>query len=147
MKTLALSPLAKLHRHADTAGAFASGLCVIHCILTPFVISLSPSLLPWLPGDARFHRTLAVLIVLIGITSFVPGYRVHRRRVLLVPIAVGVALVLSVAWQGEQLQGATELTLSITGSLLLIAAHLANRSFCRSCLHCKTAATCQSTQP
>jgi hypothetical protein len=138
--------MAHVRRHADHAGAFASGLCLIHCLLMPALISLFPSLLPWLPGDALFHRSIVLGIVLVGALAFVPGYRIHRRHALLVLVATGMSLVLLVAWFGETMPRSTELALSIPGSLLLVAAHLLNRSFCVSCAPCQISGTCRTTQ-
>jgi hypothetical protein len=120
---------------------------MVHCLLTPVVISLFPDVIPWLPGDASFHRLLAVGIVLIGFVGFVPGYRVHRRKPLLALIGAGMCLILVVAWNGEGLNPMPELVLSVGGSLLLVTAHLLNRSFCRQCHVCtEESGSCHTTQ-
>jgi hypothetical protein len=120
---------------------------MVHCLLTPVVISLFPDIIPYLPGDASFHRLLAVGIVLFGLVGFVPGYMVHRRKPLLALIGIGMCLILVVAWSGEGLNRALELVLSVGGSLLLVAAHLLNRSFCRECRSCKDdPGNCHTTQ-
>jgi hypothetical protein len=140
------SSRAYLRHHADVAGATASGVCLIHCLLTPLMVSLFPGLIPYLPGDAGFHRALAVGIVLLGALAFIPGYQLHRRRSLLVMIGFGMTLVLIVAWQNERLGVARELLLSIPGSLMLIGAHLLNRTFCRQCKQCEHSAACETTK-
>jgi hypothetical protein len=120
---------------------------MVHCLLTPVVISLFPDIIPYLPGDASFHRLLVVGIVLFGLVGFVPGYMVHRRKPLLALIGIGMCLILVVAWSGEGLNRALELVLSVGGSLLLVAAHLLNRSFCRECRSCKDdPGNCHTTQ-
>jgi hypothetical protein len=141
-----ITSISRLHRHADLAGATASTVCLVHCLLTPVAISLFPDVIPYLPGDAWFHRLLAISIVLLGVAGFVPGYRLHRRRPLLALVAAGITLILVVAWSGEGLDRTLELVLSVTGSLLLVAAHLLNRSFCRQCRACSDSAdSCHST--
>ncbi|HMF54548.1 MAG TPA: MerC domain-containing protein [Edaphobacter sp.] len=145
MRIRTLSSHTHLRRHADLAGAAASGVCLIHCLLTPVVLSLFPSLISYLPGDAWFHRVLAAGIVLLGAAAFVPGYRLHRQRPLLVLIGVGIALILTVAWSGETLGRATELGLSVSGSVMLVTAHLLNRSFCRQCHTCEESESCHTT--
>lgn len=120
---------------------------MVHCLLTPVVISLFPDIVPYLPGDASFHRWLAIGIVLFGFAGFVPGYTVHRRKPLLALIGVGMCLVLAVAWSGEGLNRTAELALSVVGSTLLVMAHLLNRSFCRQCRLCKEASrNCHTTE-
>jgi hypothetical protein len=137
----------RFHRHADIAGATASAVCMVHCLLTPVVISLFPDIIPYLPGDASFHRWLAIGIVLLGFAGFVPGYRVHRRKPLLALIAIGMCLILAVAWNGEGLNRTLELVLSVGGSMLLVMAHLLNRSFCRQCRLCKEVpGSCHTTE-
>lgn len=135
------NPLARLHRHADLAGVTASTICLIHCLLTPIVISVFPDILPYLPGDASVHRLLAIGVLLFGLIGFLPGFLVHRRKPLLALIAAGIMLVLIVAWNGS-LNHILELALSVTGSLMLVTAHLLNRSFCRQCRSCA-----DNTQP
>ncbi|HEY2039549.1 MAG TPA: MerC domain-containing protein [Edaphobacter sp.] len=146
MGSLLSSSQTSLRRHADLAGAAASGLCLVHCLLTPFLISLAPDLLPYLPGDAWFHRMLAVGIVLLGAVAFIPGYRIHQRKPLLIPISLGVVLILFVACCGEALSKPVELILNVSGSLLLVIAHLLNRSFCRQCHTCADSLECHTTQ-
>jgi len=120
---------------------------MVHCLLTPVVISLFPDIIPYLPGDTSFHRWLAIGIVLFGFVGFVPGYMVHRRKPLLALIGIGMSLVLLVAWKGESLHLAMELVLSIGGSMLLVTAHLLNRSFCRQCRTCKEEpSNCHTTE-
>jgi len=136
---------AHLRRHADLAGATASALCLVHCLLTPIAISLFPNILPYLPGDAWFHRALAAGIIFLGAAAFVPGYRIHRRKSLLALIGAGMVLILAVAWAGEGLPQRSELALSIPGSLMLVSAHMLNRSFCRQCRTCAESRTCHAT--
>jgi hypothetical protein len=139
--------MTRFRHHADVAGATASFVCMIHCLATPVALSLFPDLVRYLPGDASFHRLLAVTIVLFGFAGFVPGYRVHRRKPLLALIAVGMVLVLMVAWSGEGMNRMLELVLSVGGSMLLVTAHLLNRSFCRQCHVCSDApGSCQTTE-
>lgn len=136
---------ANLRSHVDLAGATASGICLIHCLLTPLLISLFPGILSYLPGETWFHRVLAGGIVLLGAAAFAPGYRLHRRKPLLALVGIGIALILVVAWFGESLPQPLELPLSVSGSLMLVTAHLLNRSFCRQCRSCSDSVKCHTT--
>jgi hypothetical protein len=135
-----------VRRHADLAGAAASGICLIHCLLMPVLVSCIPGFVAYIPGNAGFHHTLAAVVVLLGTAAFVPGYRLHRRKALLALVTTGISLVLVVAWSGDALNSALELILSLAGSSMLIGAHLLNRSFCRQCLDCKQAESCSATK-
>lgn len=145
MSTLLQSSQANLRRYADLAGATASGVCLLHCLFTPVAISLFPDILPYLPGDAWFHRALAVGILMLGAAAFVPGYRIHRRRSLAILVAAGISAILIVAWTAKTLNPTAQVILSVAGSLMLISAHLLNHSFCRQCRSCKELTRCQTT--
>jgi hypothetical protein len=143
----AFSSVAHVHRHTDLIGVTASTVCLIHCLATPIAISLFPNIILYLPGDASFHRILASAVILLGVAAFIPGYRIHRRKRLLALVVTGMLLILTVAWLGQHLNQALELSLSIPGSMLLITAHLLNRSFCRQCTTCtEHPETCHTTQ-
>jgi hypothetical protein len=137
----------QIRRHVDHAGAAMSVLCAVHCLLTPLLAGFYPALLRLLPGDAVFHRTLAVVIVVAGTAAFVPGYRIHRQMIPAVLAVLGIASTLAVAWYGDGLTRALELGVSIPGSMLLVAAHLTNRTFCRRCEACKDSPACQTMKP
>jgi hypothetical protein len=64
---------------ADHFGVIASALCLVHCILTPVVLSLSAVWGHYLPAEERFHRVLAAMVAAIGCIAIVSGYRKHRR--------------------------------------------------------------------
>lgn len=58
---------------ADQIGIWASGLCMVHCILTPVVLSISAVSAHFIPSEERTHRTLALLIALVGAIALVKG--------------------------------------------------------------------------
>jgi len=62
----------------DQIGIWTSTLCVIHCLLTPVLLSLSAVSAHFLPSEERTHRTLAVAIVALGGHCASKGYRRHR---------------------------------------------------------------------
>ena len=119
---------------ADILGAGLSVLCLIHCLVLPVLIAFAPVLLKNLPGDDATHRTLAVVIGLVGFLAFRSGYKVHRRRWLLWLFSLGLLLISVAAALGEAvLTGYGEAAVTVAGGLLLVTAHLFNQSFCRSC--------------
>src|ERR1700692_607446 len=82
------SPGKSLAIPVDQLGIWTSTLCVIHCLVTPIVLSISAVSAHFLPSEARTHRTLAVVIAALGALAPVRGYRSHRSlRVLLIMIA------------------------------------------------------------
>jgi len=136
MSTDAMAPKAArmVRTKADMVGMGLSGLCMVHCLVFPLLVSFAPAILRGLPGDDLTHRVLAIGIALAGGLAFRSGYKVHRRGGILALFLVGIALISAAAVLGEPVLSAYgETGITVCGSLLLITAHWRNRSFCRSC--------------
>lgn len=135
MTTLAPVSLAAPRVWADRLGIWASALCVVHCLLTPVLLSLSPVLAHLLPGEESTHRSLAVLVALFGTVALLSGFRRHRRALVLLLMAAGLTLIAGAAWFGERLPDHwAEVLVTLCGSTFMIAAHRLNHTFCRSCV-------------
>lgn len=116
---------------ADKIGIVLSGLCVVHCLLTPFVILLIPSLELASYHDL-FHDVLLGVLPLVALSAFIPGYRRHRNFEVFLWSLPGLAMVaIGALVFHEQVVG--QVLFSIAGSLLLIKAHLVNRALCTCC--------------
>lgn len=124
----------ELRAASDFVGIGLSLLCMIHCLGLPFLIAFAPALLRGLPGDDTTHRSLAVVIGFVGLLAFRSGYKVHRRRWVLAAFITGLVLVSTAAVLGDAvLTGIGEAAITVCGGILLVTAHFANHSFCRSC--------------
>src|SRR5258708_27331634 len=77
----------------DRVGVWASALCVVHCLLTPILLSMSAVFMHFLPSEERVHRSLALLIALIGAIALVRGFRTHRRARGIFLLAAGLVFV------------------------------------------------------
>jgi hypothetical protein len=118
----------------DRIGIWTSTLCVIHCLLTPVLLSLSAVSAHFLPSEERTHRTFAVAIAAIGAIALVKGYRRHRSPRVLVLMIVGLAFIFGGAYWGDHLPShAAEVLVTLVGSGFMIAAHRSNHTFCRNC--------------
>jgi MerC mercury resistance protein len=121
----------------DAIGVGASTLCAIHCLLLPIVLSFAPTLAHFVPGTEAVHRTLAYLLAAVGLIAFWNGYKVHRRRVVLLLLAIGILAITVGAYADSLLSNHTwEVLITVAGSLFLIVAHSLNRTLCRSCRVC-----------
>lgn len=128
-------PVTKAASWPDRVGIWASGLCVVHCILTPVLISLSAVLAHVLPSDEHVHRPLALILALIGAIALVRGYRAHRQTSVIYLMAGGLALIFTGAFVGDHLGGHwAEVGVTLLGSVLMIASHRMNHTFCRDCV-------------
>jgi hypothetical protein len=122
---------------ADNLGIWASALCVVHCIATPFLISMSVVMAHLIPGEERTHRTLAVGIAILGAMALAKGYRTHKRLRVLATMAAGLAFIFFGAFFADRLpRHSFEVGITMMGSVLMMSAHRMNHSFCRECSCC-----------
>jgi peptidoglycan/LPS O-acetylase OafA/YrhL len=121
----------------DRLGVFASTACVVHCLVTPVLLSLSAVFVHFLPSEEHTHRVLALCIALIGAIALVMGYRKHKRRLILALMGGGLTLIFTGAWLGDRLPShGAELAVTLAGSACMIVAHRMNHTFCRRCTLC-----------
>jgi len=118
----------------DQIGVWTSTACVIHCRLTPVVLSISAVSAHFIPSEEKTHRTLAVAIAALGAIALVRGLRRHRSLRVLVLMAIGLAFIFSEAYWGDRLPShSAEILVALIGSGFIIAAHRTNHTFCRDC--------------
>ena len=119
---------------ADRVGIWASTLCVIHCLLTPVLLSMSAVVVDFLPSEEWVHRSLALFIALIGAIALLRGFRTHRRATVIGLMACGLACIFVGAYQGDRLPShLAEVAVTFLGSALMISAHRLNHTFCKDC--------------
>ena len=115
-------------------GVWASAACVVHCLLTPVLLSSSVVLAHFLPSEERTHRVLALTIAGIGVVALVRGFRRHRRVRVIGLMAGGLACISAAAFFGDNLPAHwMEVGITMVGSGLMIASHRLNHTFCREC--------------
>ena len=118
----------------DHIGVWTSAACVVHCLLTPVVLSISAVSAHFLPSEEKTHRTLAVIIAALGASALVKGYRSHRSSRVLVCMVVGLTFIFGGAYWGDRLPShAAEVLVTLIGSAFMISAHRMNHTFCRDC--------------
>ncbi len=116
-------------RVLDACGAVLSGLCAVHCALTPLLITALPALASH-GVETSFRRCL----VLVGIVGVGLGARVNRRRDALWPL--GGAIALALLFELHVIDMAWEVFPSLALSAFLIAAHAQNSRACHEKLEC-----------
>ena len=128
---------------SDRLGIFASTACVVHCILTPILLSSSVVAAHFLPSEERTHRILAVGIALIGAFAVIRGLRRHRRTAVLWLTLSGLGCISVAAYAGDWLPAHwMEVAVTICGSTLLVLGHRLNHTFCKACPCASPAASC-----
>lgn len=119
-------------RWGDRLGICLSGLCILHCALTPVALAALPSMNAVFLRD-HFHGWFAFLIGGSALLAFVPGYRAHGDLRVFLWAAPGFAAIVAAAIWGGGLGVYGEAAASITGSALLLQAHRLNRALCACC--------------
>ena len=114
-----------INKIGDKIGICASGLCLIHCLATPFLLLLFPATSIEVFDTHIFHEVFALVVVASIIFAVYPHCRKHGHKDIIVLAVVGtVLIVLSVLI--ETLPEFFHISLTISGSLFMIAAHLKN---------------------
>lgn len=111
----------------DRIGVWMSGLCMVHCLLFPVLLAA----LPMLPAGEALHSWLhpVFALILLPVTwlAAAAGLRRHGDRRVAVVLGVGVVLICAAAVLAFRMpEHAVETGVTLAGSLLLIAGHLAN---------------------
>lgn len=128
----------RLQLWADRLGICLSWLCLIHCVMTPVVLLLLPGL-SFIPAvghsedHEHFHEALLIVLPILALAAFVPGYRAHRNKKVFawgIPGLILISLGVFVFHHGWE-----TVVVTIPGSILLIRAHLLNRHLCSCCEH------------
>lgn len=118
----------------DRVGVWASVLCVVHCLITPILLSMSAVFVHFLPSEEQTHRSLALMIALIGTIALIRGFRTHRRARVILLMAAGLSCIFFSAFAGDGLPSHwLEVAITFIGSLLMISAHRLNHTFCKDC--------------
>jgi hypothetical protein len=101
------------------------------------VLSVSAVWVHYLPAEERFHRVFAAMVAAIGCIAIIRGYRKHRRLRVFGLMTGGLGLIFAGAYLGNRLPShAAEMAVTMTGSGLMIIAHLINHTFCKKCDRC-----------
>lgn len=113
----------------DIFGATISGLCIVHCMLTPVLLVMGISIagLSFLESE-WIHQLLAVPMVLLLVWSISQGWSIHRQRQ---PVIFGLTGLLLLA-ASLTTTDTLETCLAVSAGIILILAHLLNRKLIRN---------------
>lgn len=118
----------------DKLGISVSGICLVHCLLLPVVISILPIWTSAQQVHGWLHPVFAVLLIPTTILALVIGYKRHRSRRVVALMAVGLLLVVVAAIPAFHNPGIVfETVLTMSGSAFLIAGHLLNWRLSKAC--------------
>lgn len=114
----------------DKLGIFLSGLCAIHCLLTPILLIALPVFGEMFESE-WVHGLMAVFILPIGLYAFWSGYKHHRQtKVFALGVAGLLFIVSELVLPHEIIHDVGHHVFTVIGSTLLITAHYLNRRAC-----------------
>lgn len=123
----------------DRIGMGLSALCVVHCLVTPFIILSIPILARYYLVHPLFHLLLAIAIIPVGLFAFVSGYKHHRKYWVFVLGIPGLVIVTAIPYLVHGLgANLNEPMMMVVGSGLLLSGHWFNRRACSDCEHHST---------
>ena len=124
--------------HLDAIAVVLSGVCMLHCLALPLLLTISPILNVTLLSETVFHVLLLVFILPTSVIALTIGCQSHKDKITLVLGALGLSILTITAFFGHQLVGFTgERILTSFGGLILASAHIQNYRCCRrdNCNH------------
>lgn len=117
----------------DRLGISTSILCVLHCLLTPFLLMFLPMVGATL-AEGWFHTMIIATAVPVAILAFWNGYRIHRHTPMLWLAGLGfLSMMAAVHFAGEH--NSIESAFMLTAGVLLAIAHFLNLRAIRSAKH------------
>lgn len=126
----------RAHRRMDSVGLWMSSLCIIHCLAAPILALALPIAGLAHPFHEYFHFILALILWPMALWAFGVGYWCHRRIFILIAGIFGMILISISALSTPEnylpmfhfFSAIPHTLTTITGSLILVTAHLLNRA-------------------
>ena len=117
----------------DRFAVILSGICILHCLLAPVLLTLLPILsISAFVEDLVFHQLMLWLVLPTSAVALVLGCRKHRNPVILITGAVGMLMLIIVAFWGHSIMMVSYEKLATTAAGLLLAfSHYLNYKACQ----------------
>ncbi len=116
---------AKSTEWLDGAAVGLSGLCLLHCLALPFFVGALPMLMPF--SESHLHAQMLFVAVPLSAIAIGLGYARHRNTRVLLAAVAGMSLLVAGATVAHGSLGlVADRLFTVSGSLVLAAAHLWN---------------------
>lgn len=116
----------RMQKYFDLIGISLSGICFIHCVLTPILIMLTPFL-----AGHEFHENIIYLIIPTAVIALAVGCSRHRDIWVAVIGISGISVLILALIFHTTFGELVGLVLTMFGSILIISAHYRNRLLCK----------------
>lgn len=128
----------EIQKWLDQGAIILSGLCTIHCLLTPILFIIFPVLGATFIAGENFHQILLWFVLPISLLALLLGYFQQRDRIAFLMGVIGLSHLSTAAMFGDVFSNElSELVVTSLGSLVLIAGHIRNYQLC-CCDECQT---------
>ena len=122
----------RIQESLDRVAVGLSGLCALHCLVTPLGIVFFPILAASFGSDERFHLGFAMLVLPSSALALVLGCRRHRDAGVLGLGVIGLVTLLLLAAWGHAIFGEIWERVATAGASTVVAiAHVRNYRLCR----------------
>lgn len=118
----------------DKFAILLSGVCLLHCLITPVVVTLLPIFsLTVFFEDLLFHQLMLWIVLPTSVVALFLGYRKHKNLSIVATGLVGMSILLVVAVFGHDWFGVnTEKFITSLGGLVLALSHYLNYRACQN---------------
>jgi len=117
----------------DKTSISLSFLCVIHCLATPLIVIMLPSLAGLPLHSEAFHLWLVVAVLPLSIYALTLGCKKHKHRRVMVFGVMGLfVLVMTVLLGHDRLGENWEKIFTVIGASLVALGHILNYRLCQS---------------
>ena len=111
--------------------------CALHCLVTPVIVSLYPSVITAGLQDERIHLVLIAFVIPTSAFSLTMGCRRHRQLPVFSLGAAGIFVLILSALLGHDLGSKSlEVAGTLLGSGLVASSHVLNFKLCRATHSC-----------
>ena len=116
----------------DKMAMSLSLLCALHCLVSPLIIVMLPSLAALQFDGEAFHLWMVLAVIPTSIYALTMGCKQHKRYRLLGLGLLGLLFLLSAVLAGEELIGDFwEKALTVIGAAIIALGHYRNYRLCR----------------
>ena len=125
---------AKSTEWLDGAAVLLSALCLVHCLLLPFIVAGLPLLAQF--SGSHLHAQMLVVVVPLSVVALGLGFRGHQNRRIIAIGATGLLLLIVGATLAHEYLGIfSDRLLTTAGALVLAMAHYHNTVLARRHRH------------
>ncbi|SFK49089.1 MerC domain-containing protein [Methylophaga sulfidovorans] len=108
----------------DNIAIACSGLCLVHCVVTPIVMGLAAlgAVSAWLDSP-WIHQLMLVPVILLALLSLPFAYIKHGNHVPMIMVVLGISAMVSTFFLPEHY----EFWITIPAALVIMSGHFWNR--------------------